>query len=152
MRNPIGWLVTHLDSNFALFKDNGVRYIRRILIAQRPYRDNPGFIAAASRIAAFYNAELTLLRIAPHQASEEKLRQIREDSRRMLKASSVAVNLVVRTSSNPVRTVAEMAADFDLLITGTPGKENWLDVLFGSNQDKFAREAPCSVLRLTINE
>ena len=39
-----------------------------------------------------------------------------------------------------------------VLITGTPGKERWLDVLFGSNQDQFAREVPCSILRLTINE
>ena len=152
VRNPIGWLVTHLDSNFALFKDNGVRYIRRILIAQRPYRNDLKFITAASRIAAFYEAELTLLRIAPQHTSEEKLRQIRQDSENLLSASSSIANLIVQKSPHPVKMVTEMAAEYDLLITGTPGKENWTDVLFGSNQDKFSREAPCSVLRLTINE
>ena len=28
--NPIGWLLTHIDSDFALFKDNGVRYISKV--------------------------------------------------------------------------------------------------------------------------
>ncbi len=31
--NPIGWLLTNIKSDFALFKDNGVRYINKVLLA-----------------------------------------------------------------------------------------------------------------------
>ncbi|MCB0584518.1 MAG: amino acid permease [Phaeodactylibacter sp.] len=151
VRNPIGWLVTHLDSNFALFKDNGVRYIRRILIALRPHRNDPRLIEAASRIAAFYEAELTLLRVAGNDANSDEIREIKLESKELLKASSVPVKLIVKASRQPIDTVVKMATEYDLLITGTPGKENWLDVLFGTHQDRFSHEAPCSVLRLTIN-
>ena len=40
VRNPMGWLVTHINSNFALYKDKGVRYFRKILVALRPGTDN----------------------------------------------------------------------------------------------------------------
>ena len=36
IRNPIGWLLTHVNSNFALFKDSGIKNISRVLIALRP--------------------------------------------------------------------------------------------------------------------
>ena len=36
--NPIGWLLTHINSDFALFKDDGVRYIGKVLLALRPGR------------------------------------------------------------------------------------------------------------------
>ena len=34
--NPLGWIVSNINSNFALFKDNGVRYITKVLLAIRP--------------------------------------------------------------------------------------------------------------------
>jgi len=36
------------------------------------------------------------------------------------------------------------------LILGTPEKDNWIRVLFGTGEDRFVKEAACSVLRLTI--
>ena len=33
-----------------------------------------------------------------------------------------------------------------LLILGTPEKDNWLNVLFGTGKDKFADSSACSVL------
>ena len=36
INNPLGWIVSNINSNFALFKDNGVRYIRKVVLAVRP--------------------------------------------------------------------------------------------------------------------
>ena len=41
-------------------------------------------------------------------------------------------------------------ANYDLLILGTPEKDNWLSVLFSGGKDKFVQNSVCSVLRLTI--
>ena len=48
LNNPIGWLVTNVDSNVALFKDNGIKYINKILLAILPQKDNSKFIEATS--------------------------------------------------------------------------------------------------------
>ncbi|MBT5751006.1 MAG: amino acid permease, partial [Flavobacteriales bacterium] len=36
INNPLGWIVSNINSNFALFKDNGVRYINKVVLAVRP--------------------------------------------------------------------------------------------------------------------
>ena len=35
INNPIGWLMTNINSSFALFKDNGVRHIGKVLICTK---------------------------------------------------------------------------------------------------------------------
>ena len=34
--NPIGWLLANINSNLALYRDNGVRYVGKVLLALRP--------------------------------------------------------------------------------------------------------------------
>jgi hypothetical protein len=48
--------------------------------------------------------------------------------------------------------ITDMSAEYDLLIIGTPEKDNWQNVLFGKNKDKFADHSVCSVLRLTVKD
>ena len=71
VRNPIGWLVNQYKTLiFALFKDNGVRYIGKVLLALRPGRKDKNFIAVADRICQFYKASLTLLQVVPEETSD----------------------------------------------------------------------------------
>ncbi|RME93092.1 MAG: universal stress protein, partial [Bacteroidetes bacterium] len=150
VRNPIGWLVPRIDSNFALFLDKGVRYIHHILVAIRPGRQSDKFILACDRIARFYEADLTLMRVIPPDTSQAAKAELAAKSQAILKHCSVPVRLRVETNADPVQALSTASAEFDLLIIGTPAKENWLDVLIGVNKDRFAKNAACSVLRLTI--
>jgi nucleotide-binding universal stress UspA family protein len=59
-------------------------------------------------------------------------------------------SLLVLESDNPIETISDQSANYDLLILGTPEKDNWLNVLFGGGRDKFVQNSACSVLRLTI--
>ena len=45
--NPIGWLLANINSNLALFKDNGVRHVGKVLLALRPGRKDRNFIEIA---------------------------------------------------------------------------------------------------------
>ena len=150
VRNPVGWLITHIDSNFALFLDNGVRYIRKIVVAIRPGRQNPEFIEACDRIAQFYGAQLTLLRVVPPTTSEEEITEMEASSNSVLTNCQAPAQLRIEKDADPVHAISEASAEYDLLIIGTPQKENWLDVLVGVNKDRFAKDAACSVLRLTF--
>ena len=75
----------------------------------------------------------------------EKLRQEASDRKYYrIKADNVSYVL----TDNFDKT--DQSANFDLLILGTPEKDDWLSVLLGGGKDKFVQNSVCSVLRLTI--
>ena len=64
INNPLGWILSNINSNFALFKDNGIRYFSEIVLAIRPNsKDLKHLIKTTSQIAKFYKANFTLLHI-----------------------------------------------------------------------------------------
>ena len=148
--NPIGWLLTHIDSDFALFKDNGVRYISRVLLALRPGRKDKNFVAIADRICQFYGASLTLLHIVPEDIDDVELEKMETSSRVLLSKATSKSEVMINMSNNSIDAISKISAEYDLLILGTPEKDNWLNVLFGTGKDKFADSSACSVLRLTM--
>ena len=148
--NPIGWLLANINSNLALFKDNGARYIGKVVLALRPGRKDKNFIGIANNICKYYGATLTLLHVVPEKSRTTET--IKHRSEEKLKQSKVSANVVVVKSSKPVDTIAEISASYDLLILGTPEKDNWIKVLFGGGKDKFTERAACSVLRITLKD
>lgn len=152
VRNPIGWLVTNINSDFALFKDNGVRYIGKVLIALRPGRKDKNFIAIADRICQFYGASLALLHVVPENITKDDIAKIEESSSIILNKSISKTDLIILKSDDSINAISKTSAGYDLLILGTPQKDNWINVLFGTGKDKFTEKSACSVLRLTMKD
>lgn len=150
--NPIGWLVTNINSDFALFKDNGVRHIGKVLLALRPGRKDKNFVAIADRICQFYNASLTLLQVVPTHFSKDIITEMEESSSTLIKKTTCKSEVTVLKSDHPIDAVSRISASYDLLILGTPQKDNWINVLFGTGKDKFTEKSACSVLRLTMRD
>ncbi|TDI70147.1 MAG: amino acid permease [Bacteroidetes bacterium] len=151
VRNPMGWLVTHINCNFALYKDKGVRYIRKILVALRPGADNHEFMSVCDNIAQFYKSSITLVRVVKPTDTAAYKEAVLAQSNSLLNSCSSPVEGLLLEGKDPVRTISETTAGYDLLITGTPQSHNWTHVLMGSGRDKFVENAACSVLRLTFN-
>ena len=148
--NPIGWLLANINSNLALYKDNGVRYIGKVVLALRPGRKDKNFIGIANRVCKHFGATLTLLHVIPEKSRTTET--IKYRSKEKLKQSKVKANVEVVKSDRPVETISEISASYDLLILGTPEKDNWIKVLFGGGKDKFTERAACSVLRITLKD
>ena len=146
--NPIGWLLKNVNSNLGLFKDNGVRRFSKVLIALRPGRRNQAFIDVADKICQHFGATLTLLNIVSE--GEKEGGKLKKTSEEILSSTRSKSELKIVKSNNPVETISEESAGYDLLILGTPEKDNWINVLFGGGEDRFVKMAACSVLRLTI--
>jgi len=146
--NPIGWLLKNVNSNLGLFKDNGVRRFSKVLIALRPGRRNQAFIDVADKICQHFDASLTLLNIVSE--GEKEGGKLKKTSEEILSSTKSKSELKIVKSNDPVETISEESAGYDLLILGTPEKDNWLNVLFGVGEDRFVKTAACSVLRLTI--
>ena len=148
--NPIGWLLANINSNLALYKDNGVRYIGKVVLALRPGRKDKNFIGIANSVCKHFGAALTLLHVVPEKSRTTET--IKHRSEEKLKQSKVKANVEVVKSDKPVDTNSEISASYDLLILGTPEKDNWIKVLFGGGKDKFTERAACSVLRITLKD
>ena len=150
INNPIGWLVTHVDSHVALFKDNGIRYISKILLSIRPQKDNSKIIEIANRINEFYkNTTLTILHIISEETSSKEEIFIKNKTEEIIKNYN-KTNLIIKRNNNPEKYISKISIEYDLLITGTPKQNDWASILFGTGKDKFVENAACSVLRLTI--
>ena len=148
--NPIGWILQNVNSSFALYKDNGIRRFEKIVLALRPGRKNKAFIDVANNICSFYGAKLTLLNIVPNNETVSEKNKIYESAKGLLSGVSCEKDVLILESDNPIETISDQSANYDLLILGTPEKDNWLNVLFGGGRDKFVQNSACSVLRLTI--
>ena len=150
--NPIGWLLTHINSDFALFKDDGVRYIGKVLLALRPGRRDKNFIEVADRICSFYNASLTLLHVVAEKTDQNTINEMETNSKKLLEKAKAQSMVVVQKNNDSIDAISKASASFDLLILGTPQKDNWISVLFGTGKDKFTEKSACSVLRLTMRD
>ena len=148
--NPIGWILRNVNSSFALYKDNGIRRFEKVVLALRPGRKNSAFIDVADNICCFYGATLSLLNIVPEGIKNDKRTKLKNDSNLLIENTKSQSELVVVESDDALQTITDISANFDLLILGTPEKDNWLSVLFSGGKDKFVQNSVCSVLRLTI--
>lgn len=152
VRNPIGWLLTHIDSDFALFKDNGVRNFSKIIVALRPGRKDKNIIAIADRICKFYKASLTLLHVVPNDMTTETISEMKNNSQNLLQQATSKNEVIILKNDDSIEAISKISAGYDLLILGTPQKDNWISVLFGTGKDKFTEKSACSVLRLTMKD
>jgi len=148
--NPIGWLLRNVNSSLALFKDNGIRSFSKVLIAIRPGRRNKRFIDVADKICRHFGASLTLLNIVSESDSNQKIKRTEKSSIELISETKSKSIVKIIKSNSPVEAISEESASYDLLILGTPEKDNWISVLFGAGEDRFVKKAACSVLRLTI--
>ena len=153
INNPLGWIVSNINSNFALFKDNGVRYIRKVVLAVRPNsKDSKKLIDTTANLCKFYKASFTLLHVISEGNTKKNLKKIKEESNSLLTQYSNIAKIRIEKSEDPTELVSELTSEYDLLILGTPKKDTWKSMLFGTGKDKFAANSSCSVLRLTINQ
>ncbi len=151
INNPVGWIVSNITSNFALYKDNGVRYIKKIILAVRPDSvDIEKLVLTSINLCKFYNAKLTLLHVVSENIRKNSIDRIKEKSNKLINNKLDICSLRIEKSSNPSKCVSELTAEYDLLVIGTPKKETLKTMLFGTGKDKFATSSNCSVLRITI--
>ncbi len=152
INNPLGWIVSNINSNFALFKDNGVRYISQVVLAVRPNsKDIKKLIHTTANLCKFYNANFTLLHVLPVNETNTKIKIIKNNAAQLLEKYKNISNVRIESSENPTELVSQLTAEYDLLVIGTPKQDTWKSMLFGTGKDKFASNSSCSVLRLTIN-
>ncbi|MEM6804123.1 MAG: APC family permease [Bacteroidota bacterium] len=149
IRNPVRWLMTHLDCNMALFRDAGVRYIRQILVYPERGSHLDLVIQTADDMARIFSAEITFIRVAAPEADETELAAEEGYLKELGKSCKSTTHYIVLQDKRPLAKIIEKSAAFDLLITGMPKEEKFINSLLGTWKDALFEKAACSVLELS---
>jgi hypothetical protein len=147
--NPLGWIVSHINSNFGLFKCSGLQSFENILLAIRPNSpDILKLIKATDKISRSFNTNFNMLHVVNSNITDDEINILKSTADQNL--TGTCGKLSVIKSDDPIYTVSELTSEYDLLVLGTPRKDSLKSIFFGTGKDKFAVNATCSVLRLTV--
>jgi len=147
-QNQLGWLQDHLPCNLAVFKDAGVRYIRKILVFAEPGPHDSLVVTTADHLADIYKADLSF--VCYVDKNEEPINvQAKVDYVDQLRDLCVNKTEMVQLDGPDEMFAIEKATErFDLLIMGAPPPRTLSTRLFGTDKDLLTRKSACSVLWL----
>jgi amino acid transporter/mannitol/fructose-specific phosphotransferase system IIA component (Ntr-type) len=147
-QNQLGWLQDHLPCNLAVFKDAGVRYIRKIIVFAEPGPHDSLVVTTADHLADIYKADLSFVCFVDD--NEEPINvQAKVDYIDQLRDLCVNKTEIVKVSGhNEMLAIEKTTEKYDLLIMGAPPPRTFSTRLFGTSKDLLTRNAACSVLWL----
>ncbi len=143
--NPVGWLKSHLQSNLAIFRDTGVRYIRKVMVVIQDHGNDDLVLSTADHLATVYKANLTVIKFFQKDKSDKELVALEAN------LTDISANTENRSSyrilkgKNFVDTIVTSTDEYDLLVFGA-SKHSLRTDIFGSTDDKLISAAVCSVL------
>jgi len=144
---PTRWLESHLQCNLAIFKDNGVKYIKKILVILRPNLNNNLMLDTAVHLSLVYDAEITVGFSYESQNDHDLYNSIEQ------KVNSIKNQLwkkIVFTKENHMDSIINASVANDLMIfemLPTHGKRLVNDI-FGTFDDKLIQKSACSTLMI----
>ena len=146
--NPLGWLYNHLPNNLALFKNSGIRYIRRILVLPEAGPLNSVVAETSHNLATYFSATLTFTQYLPDNATEA---QVQESGRTLETVSGLCKTkskcLLLRGTSE-VRTIVNATEGYDLFVIASRPHNQLSNIFFKTIEDHLTHRAVCSVLLL----
>jgi len=147
-QNQLGWLQDHLPCNLAVFKDAGVRYIRKILVFAEPGPHDSLVVTTADHLADIYAADLSF--VCYEGEDEEPINvQAKVDYVDQIRELCVNKTEIVKLGgSSEIAAIEKATEKFDLLIMGAPPPRTLSTRFFGTPKDVLTRKSACSVLWL----
>lgn len=153
VRDPLQWLTTHLPCNVALYRDAGIRTIRRIMAHAVPGPHDALVATTADALAALHGAEVTFINVVPTDVSDERLMELEEYHHqlgRLCKRPSGSE--VIRDDGDPTDALVHATARYDLAIMGAQARPSMKSLLRPSPQERLTEAAHCAVLQLLAPE
>ncbi|MEE2959366.1 MAG: amino acid permease [Myxococcota bacterium] len=144
--NPLGWLVNHLHSDLALFRDVGIRYLRKILVLVEPGDLDPMAVVVAYNLAKYYRATITVGQFAPKSFSEADVEGARNYLKQLTHLCPAVTDQVVVQGTSEEDCVATLTEGFDLMVLGSHPHSRVSNIFLKTREDKLCEGAVCSVL------
>ena len=144
---PLGWLKDHLSCNLAVFSDEGVRYIREILVYVSPGSNDSLVISTANHMAKLHKANLTFARVIPPKATEHQREHELAYLQQIETLCQAPCTTKLLEGTRPHLAIGEESNHYDMLVTVEETAPAWRKN-FGLGADLLHAAASCSVLRL----
>ncbi len=147
LHNPVGWLRNHLSCHLAIFRDAGVRYIRKVLVISKSDEHDRLIISTADQIARAHEARLTIVKVvndAIDQREEDALLMLLQALGKSYCQSPTTTQII--KGEDTIAAIVAATVEYDLLIFGDTDKQTFWMHLFGSEADRLIEKATCSVV------
>ncbi|WP_417334868.1 amino acid permease [Halobacteriovorax marinus] len=151
VHNPVGWLRNHLQCNLAIFRDAGVRYIRKVLVIVNNNCDYELVVDTADHFATMNKASLDLVKIFKEKTPKNVLDEAQNRLASMCERTKVLSKSRVLISNKPVEDIIQLTAEYDLFVFGASNHSFIKDVI-GSDDDKLIAGASCSVISVQSSQ
>lgn len=125
--------------------------MQKILVGVDGSEHSKKALAEAIKIAEKFGAEVTVISVfypAPTPSAHEFSHRVLEDAKAILEYEKIKYKLVSITSTNPSKTITDMARDgkFDLIVIGRRGVGAAHELVLGSVCNRVSCESPVNVL------
>lgn len=145
--DPMAWLKSQLHCHLAVYRDAGVRYIRKILIYLNNDKNDAVILEMVRHLNLVFNSQIYLLNynaknIDPEQDAKDKSSIFAE-----VKANFPEIKICKVTGENMTLDIIEETANFDLFVLGSPDYK-LKDHFVRSFDSELISKANCSVLAL----
>ncbi len=147
LSTPVDWLKSHLQCNLAIFRDTGVRYIRKILVVLNHHPIDNTVIETADHFANVNKADITFAIFVPEGMNEEMTTNQENYIKTATAHISTRKTTMLITGSEKIEAIKSASVEFDLLVIGSTTKYHWKNK-FGTEEDKIIASAACSVISL----
>ncbi len=145
IHDPIGWLGGHLKCNLGIFRDSGVRYIRKIITLIKFDKNDPLVLETADHLARKNNADITLIHYISEDSNLNYMQKIESKMLKMTEKLQSKNSVQIIHTRKEVDTLIAFTVEFDLLIFGA-SKHKFINKLRENHDDKLLGKSACSVL------
>ena len=136
--NPMSWWLDHTPSDLTLFWDRGEEQFRRLLVLAKPGPYDSLVMHVADRIALRSKGSVTLLRLTPMSCSDEQTAGHKAYHKELAQMCRATTESLIVASDDHTKSIAELSADYDMLILGSNPEGMLRTFIFGSVEHKIA--------------
>lgn len=147
MGDQMSWLKSHLHCHLAIYKDAGIRYIRKIMVNLNDDRNDNIILERVEHLAKVFNARLLFVTYAKADASEEDQELMRQQLLERVAHLSEDLSVEVLQGESEQEAIVARSVGVDLFVLGS--QDHSFIGNFRPSRDNFLiAKSACSVLAL----
>ncbi len=146
--NQLGWLLSHLPSDLALFRDSGITEFRNIMVYVEPGPSDSLVATVARRLGDHFGSNVALVRFAELGASAATMAADASYLDQMRELYGAPVETHILRGDSCVETLVHATETYDLLVLGSVNRPSLLSSFIKDWPERVAHRAVCSVLKL----
>ncbi len=149
VRDPLQWLTTHLPCNVALYRDAGIRTVRKVMAHAEPGPHDALVATTADAMAELHGAEVTFVNVVPSSVDAQTRRELEEYHHQMGRLCKHPTRSeILVDDGDPTDALIHATARFDLAITSADQRHSRRAILLSTPEERLTEAAHCAVLQL----